>query len=341
MSSTPSGTDRQTINSATGSQPADQASARGGIFKDFSGVTVIASTLASCTSFLLSNSIGIAGSLIGALVGGLASAAGLQIYKAILIQTGDKFREVTEERLGGLTQQSAPVDVGTPADAEATRTDTGQVDATQVLDTSDEGWQPTSVSGQAAVEATSATGTPIAPDAVAEAAHDRERRRHQRRLIVIMVVAALVAVLVTAGVITLVTQGEGIGPTAEEVVEEIEVALEATESSEDADEEAVEEGSEDDAAASDGAVTDAGDDSEDGTDEDDAASATGEGDASADASTDDAAASDSASDATDATDADSAGSDVTSSDVAETQTDEGTSDSSASDAATTTSEAAE
>ena len=333
MSSTPSGTDRTTINSATGSQPAAQSSARGGIFKDFSGVTVIASTLASCTSFLLSNSIGIAGSLIGALVGGLASAAGLQIYKAILIQTGDKFREVTEERRGGLTQQSAPVDAGTPAEAEAT-----QADATQTLDASGEGWQPTSVSGQATVEATSATGTPIAPDAVAEAAHDRERRRHQRRLIVIMVVAALVAVLVTAGIITLVTQGEGIGPTADEVVEEIEVALEATESSEDADEE----GSEDDAAASDDAATDASDNAEDGTDEDDTASATGEGDASADASADDTTGTDTTGiDATDTDASGSEGSDATSSDAAETQTDEGTGDTSASDAATTTSETAE
>ena len=66
-----------------------------GLFEDFSMATVIASGLAAATSFALSSQIGIAGSIIGTLIGGFASAAASQIYKSLLSASAEKLRTYT------------------------------------------------------------------------------------------------------------------------------------------------------------------------------------------------------------------------------------------------------
>mgnify|MGYP001774937311 FL=1 len=65
-----------------------------GLFGDFSVSTVIASGLAAATSFALSSKIGLAGSIIGVAIGGVASAAASQIYKSLLKASAQKLSEI-------------------------------------------------------------------------------------------------------------------------------------------------------------------------------------------------------------------------------------------------------
>ena len=68
-----------------------------GLFGDFSVSTVIASGLAAATSFALSSKIGLAGSIIGVAIGGVASAAASQIYKSLLKASAQKLSDLTPD----------------------------------------------------------------------------------------------------------------------------------------------------------------------------------------------------------------------------------------------------
>ena len=72
----------------------DSPDGKKGLFEDFSFSTVIASGLAAATSFALASQIGIAGSIIGTLIGGFASAAASQVYRSLLSASADKLRQV-------------------------------------------------------------------------------------------------------------------------------------------------------------------------------------------------------------------------------------------------------
>mgnify|MGYP007067569696 CR=1 FL=1 len=107
----------------------------GGILGDFSVSQLLATALAAATSFALSTQIGVAGSIIGAVVGAVASAVATQVYRNILASSAEKLRA-----LGGADETRA---VG-------------------------------SVSGRAIVEEVAASGTPIAPPEVRDAARERD-----------------------------------------------------------------------------------------------------------------------------------------------------------------------
>ena len=81
---------------------------KGGLFDDFSFSTVIASGLAAGTSFALSSQIGLAGSLIGVVIGGLASAAASQIYKSILKASAEKLSSNDGETASVAIDDQAP-----------------------------------------------------------------------------------------------------------------------------------------------------------------------------------------------------------------------------------------
>ena len=153
-----------------------------GLFGDFSVSTVIASGLAAATSFALSSKIGLAGSIIGVAIGGVASAAASQIYKSLLKASAQRLSDLTPDA----TTNAAPEEAAAAAvDAEPA------ADETRV-------YRPGSLSGRSPIQEVAASGTPIAPASVRYAAHERERRVLRRRATAIAAAFAIAAVLVVA-----------------------------------------------------------------------------------------------------------------------------------------------
>ena len=171
----------------------DSSDGKKGLFEDFSFSTVIASGLAAATSFALASQIGIAGSIIGTLIGGFASAAASQVYRSLLSASADKLRQV-----GPAAGDSA----GAPRDADATVA--AAADTTRAI------FRRPAV-GLGAVEEVAESGTPIAPAEVRAAARAAEHRRQRRRATAVAAAVSIAAVLVFALVVGFVTQGKGIG----------------------------------------------------------------------------------------------------------------------------------
>ena len=169
-----------------------------GLFGDFSVSTVIASGLAAATSFALSSKIGLAGSIIGVAIGGVASAAASQIYKSLLKASAQKLSDLTPDATANVAPEEA---AAAAVDAEPA------ADETRV-------YRPGSLSGRSPIQEVAASGTPIAPASVRYAAHERERRVLRRRATAIAAAFAIAAVLLFALVVNLATQGAGIGSGA-------------------------------------------------------------------------------------------------------------------------------
>ena len=168
------------------------------LFGDFSVSTVIASGLAAATSFALSSKIGLAGSIIGVAIGGVASAAASQIYKSLLKASAQKLSDLTPDA----TTNAEPEE----AVAAAVYVEPA-ADETRV-------YRPGSLSGRSPIQEVAASGTPIAPASVRYAAHERERRVFRRRATAIAAAFAIAAVLLFALVVNIATQGAGIGSGA-------------------------------------------------------------------------------------------------------------------------------
>ena len=179
----------------------DSPDGKKGLFEDFSFSTVIASGLAAATSFALASQIGIAGSIIGTLIGGFASAAASQVYRSLLSASADKLRQV-----GPASGEAATADrrdgSSAPRDADATVAATA--DPTRTI------FRRPAV-GLGAVEEVAESGTPIAPAEVRAAARAAEHRRQRRRATAVAAAVSIAAVLVFALVVGFVTQGRGIG----------------------------------------------------------------------------------------------------------------------------------
>ena len=78
---------------ASPAQPSDEAAnTKPGLLKDVSISQILATSLAAVTAFVLSNQIGIAGSIIGVAVGAAASALATQIYQNVIRRSTHKFR---------------------------------------------------------------------------------------------------------------------------------------------------------------------------------------------------------------------------------------------------------
>lgn len=171
----------------------DSPDGKKGLFEDFSFSTVIASGLAAATSFALASQIGIAGSIIGTLIGGFASAAASQVYRSLLSASADKLRQVGPAAGG---------DADAPRDADATVA--AAADTTRAI------FRRPAV-GLGAVEEVAESGTPIAPAEVRAAARAAEHRRQRRRATAVAAAVSIATVLVFALVVGFVTQGKGIG----------------------------------------------------------------------------------------------------------------------------------
>ena len=151
-----------------------------GLLGDVSVSQVLATGLAAATSFALSAQIGIAGSIIGAVLGAVASSVATQVYRGILSASAEKLRALGES---GGNADEAPREEG-------------------------------SISGRARVEERAASGTPIAPQEVIDAAHERAQARLRRRVALVAAATGIAAVLAFALVVSMATNGEGIGPSS-------------------------------------------------------------------------------------------------------------------------------
>ena len=179
----------------------DSPDGKKGLFEDFSFSTVIASGLAAATSFALASQIGIAGSIIGTLIGGFASAAASQVYRSLLSASADKLRQVGPAS-GEAAATGGHDDSAAPRDADATVA--AAADTTRTIFC-----RP--AVGLGAVEEVAESGTPIAPAEVRAAARAAEHRRQRRRATAVAAAVSIAAVLVFALVVGFVTQGRGIG----------------------------------------------------------------------------------------------------------------------------------
>lgn len=174
-----------------GSQPQD---GKKGILSEFSGSAVIASALASVTSFALQSKIGLAGSLIGVGVAAAATTIASQVYKGML--------SASAEKLKGLSNDSPDDDAN-----NLTRDLRSDAGTTQAWAT------PVSLDDAAQTGGVAESGTPIAPQSMRSAAQTRHGKVVKRRTAIVLAAAAIAAVLVYALVVNLATAGQGIGPT--------------------------------------------------------------------------------------------------------------------------------
>jgi hypothetical protein len=180
-------------------QTDDEEDEKGGILSDFSMSAVIASALAAATSFALSSKIGMAGSVIGVGVAAAASAIATQVYKGMLSASAKKIKDLANSSDDDLTQPM-PDQVGR-ADAGSTTVRPAATELTRDLT------QPLSQTNVAE------TGTPIAPESLRERASKRHSKKVAKGTVAVLAVVSIVAVLVYAAIVSVATQGKGIGTT--------------------------------------------------------------------------------------------------------------------------------
>lgn len=189
----------------------------GGLLEGLSVPQVAAGALAAVTSMLLSSKIGIAGSVIGVAVGSVVSTVASQVYKQFLQASADKLRELSPLDEAGASAAAGETRV-MPAAGEGSS-------ATRVM-----GAMPASGAAAASGDfvvtddpAASATPTRSVRDlresgetgVLRGRAEHLRRQRMQRGVIAVSVVSALAAVAISAGIINLVTAGEGVGTKTE------------------------------------------------------------------------------------------------------------------------------
>lgn len=179
------------------------------LFEDLSIAQVIAGALAAATVFLLSSVIGVAGSLIGAAVGSIVSAVSSQVYKKMLSASADKIRDVAPDGVSANQADPDETRLMPPVSSSETRViDSGKVaaSATKVMGADDIRYQAHASSDKAV-------------DPALQRAHVRRRRkaRVQRSVIIVSVVSALIAIVISAGLIHVFTDGQGIGEKTEPI----------------------------------------------------------------------------------------------------------------------------
>ena len=211
---------------------------RGGLFDDLSVAQVAAGALAAVTSLLLSSQIGIAGSAIGVAVGSVVSTVSSQVYKKFIQRSADRLKDLAssdgaaepvpqpehapESRaVEGLRPDDpfAPRRSPTPevSSRRQARGKWGAVPATvpAVADASSGRYSAREDERvrRASIEAprSSATGTRIAGERLRRQSERRKRTKITKGVIAVSVISALVAMLLSAGVVNLVTAGKGLG----------------------------------------------------------------------------------------------------------------------------------
>lgn len=170
------------------------------LFGEVSFATVFASAMAAGTALILSTKIGVAGSLIGTIIAAAASSFASQIYQQIIQRSAAKLQNVSLPAAFSSYEKNtdSPTSDATNAISEPA------IDQTVVQQ------RPLTLSDKTGPHSHAATGTPIAPNSIRQAAAVRTNKLAWRRLGV-AIAAALLALAITAGIISLVTAGQGLG----------------------------------------------------------------------------------------------------------------------------------
>ncbi|MCI2207462.1 MAG: hypothetical protein LKK57_03775 [Atopobiaceae bacterium] len=176
-----------------------------GFMSELSVAQVIAPALASLTSFLLASQIGIAGSVIGVVVGSVVATMSSQLYRHVLDRSAEKIKA------------AAASDSPSP---DRTTLATPAADETRVVRPEDTVADTATRAAVHAAPGTAASGTPLAPQNLRDEAAARHRRKVAVSVAVVGVVCSLLAVALVAFVINLTTAGEGIGTKPEPTVRE-------------------------------------------------------------------------------------------------------------------------
>lgn len=153
-----------------------------GLLEGISLSQVVGTALAAVTALALSSEIGIVGSFIGAAVAAVVSTAGAQVYAAILSNSASKLRD--------WKRSGAGKDTANPACHDFSEATTRMPQAP--------------VNGE----------TPqarLAPERLRAEEAARHQHMVRTRVAIAALLLGLVAVMATAGIITLATNGGGIG----------------------------------------------------------------------------------------------------------------------------------
>lgn len=191
----------------------EQDERAGGVFGDLSFAQILASALAAGVSFSLSSQIGVAGSLIGAIVGAAAATVSSSVLNNLFSKSAEAIKgavgpddssapvaeKPADSGAAGKTElMPHPVDAGKTVAAEASAATTQSV-ASSPADDTEVKFAP--------------SGTRIAPASLRRAVHESQRRDTRKRLVVASVIAGVAAVLVSALLVNVLTEGKGIGTT--------------------------------------------------------------------------------------------------------------------------------
>lgn len=195
----------------------DNDSDKAGLFDGISKAQVLAGALASVTSMLLSSKIGIAGSVIGVAVGSVVSTVASTVYKNILNNSANALKNASV--FGGSEHDGADAAYIGSAGYSGHALDKTIIDnpLKSYLDSQD-GTESTPTSSFDENVIDNGNALRIAPDELIEKNAERHKRQLRNRLIIFSIVVSLIAVAVTAILISAFTGGEGIGQKTDPII---------------------------------------------------------------------------------------------------------------------------
>ena len=168
-----------------------------GLLKGVSFTQILATSLAAVTAFVLSNQIGIAGSIIGVAVGAAASALASQIYQNVIRRSTHSFRNSENDQVDN---SYSDVDSTLPAYPYA---DQIPVDVTQQM--------PQYAAEQQRYAHTAQNAYPSAP-LNRTPKLSRKRIRALTIVTIISIIFTISAVILYAMFLSYITDGSGLGP---------------------------------------------------------------------------------------------------------------------------------
>ena len=176
---------------ASPAQPTDEATnEKPSLLKDVSITQILATSLAAVTAFVLSNQIGIAGSIIGVAVGAAASALASQIYQNVIRRSTHKFRASDNDEYN---QQAYP------NSSQTTLEGTQYMPRAQYAPSRDYYSNAASTEGQSS----QVNRTPTL---------SRKRVRALTIVTIISIIFTISAVILYAMFLSYITDGSGLGP---------------------------------------------------------------------------------------------------------------------------------
>lgn len=166
---------------------------------------IVGSALSAVTSAFFSSHIGIGGSVLTVAIGAAVSAAATQLYTHLIKKSTDKLKSVAHNATSGSQQLEGVMD--------SSQLDGGYGYGAEYDAYGSDGYGTYDVEGYATSE-----GSRIAPQGMIDAASEAHERQIKRRGIIIVAIAALVAVIAAAGIVTVATNGNGIGAKTPSIV---------------------------------------------------------------------------------------------------------------------------